>query len=494
MRADQMHAPRRRHVASRVIWAAVSLLGTICLTVGAAAAPTEPASQATLWSRPSVPIEGTEVVLTLRVPAADGGASAARMRILDSQGEVILDEAGSLVRHDEGMEWSMSWRPAKNGIYQVEGSYGSKAPVRLDVPVLIAERALDFVWYRYEPWLRWPTVITSANDADLPRLRNRGIRALRWMYGSNHPVAAKEGRPAEAFEAEAEQYYRVPEGFAFDGYGIDEFGGYPQTETEARGLAWLRGLRDARREFPKGFVVAAWHGGGVRDTWVGLYKQAADLLLLEAYDMYYVPHELGTENIYADLRGRLIAPRAADLFTRAYGSPCKVLLALDLCGGRETYGDAGELEQVIRWIRREAPEMRGIAFFNGSDASEAVERAADRLCFEYFVRPVVTFEPESLWLDRSSGHSQVVAAISNIGGVDSGPVMVRLKLDGEVVGTARLVRVPAGSSRLTNRAFVRWEWQSRPSGLYELQAEIAEAPGSTVLDGSVSEKRWIAEQ
>jgi len=332
--------------------------------------------------------------------------------------------------------------------------------------------------------------MNNPGKADLPLLQRRGVRALVWMYGSNHPAAADKSVPVESLGAEAEKYYRVPEDFDFDGYGMDEFGAYPQSEGERRGLAWLRGLIQARRQFPKGFVAAAWHGGGVRDEWVGLYKQAADLLLLEAYDMFYVPHELGTENIFEDLRGRLIAPRGADLLTRAYGSKCKVLLSLDLCGENGTYGDPGELEQVMRFIRREFPEMRGIAFFNVG--TETVERAADRLCFDYFIRPVVTFQHNSLWFDRFAERPQIVAAVSNIGAMDSGPVTVRLKVNGKAVGTQRVGRVPAGSGRLADRVLARWDWRPRQPGVYDLEAEVLAAPGSTILDGVVRDSRWLA--
>ena len=478
---------------------------TICITVltlaalvlalpsGALGAAAASSTKATLCSCPNLPLEKTDVTLTFRAPtqAKPSDAAMVRFQILDNKGKPILTQTRPLARRsDSTEEATLSWRPTRNGLYHVTALSGAEAPVRLDLPVLSAARALDFAWYQNRPYLRWATVITSASKEDLPLLRQRGIKALLWMYGSNHPAAEDKSLPLETLGAEAEKYYRVPEGFDFAGYGMDEFGAYPQTEGERRGLAWLRGLIKAREQFPKGFVVAAWHGGGVRDEWVGLYKQAADLLLLEAYDMFYVPHELGTENIFEDLRGRLIAPRGADLLTRAYGSKCKVLLSLDLCGENGTYGDPGELEQVMRFIRREFPEMRGIAFFNVG--TEAVERAADRLCFDYFIRPVVTFQHNSLWFDRFAERPQIVAAVSNIGAMDSGPVTVRLRINGRVVGTQRLARVPAGSGRLADRVLARWDWRPRQSGVYDLEAEVLAAPGSTVLDGVVRDSRWLA--
>jgi hypothetical protein len=483
--------PTMLRPAARIISLTLAVLA-FALPAGTLHAAPAPDAKPTLWSRPNLPLEKTDVALTFRIPADAKSSTAGpvRFQIADDHGKPVFAQTVPVARRDDSAEATLSWRPPHNGLYHVTASRGADAPLRLDLPVLFAGRALDFVWYRNRPYLRWATVIASAGQDDLPLLHRRGIKALRWMYGSNHDAAKDKAIPVESVGAEAEKYYRVPEGFDCDGYGIDEFGGYPQSVDEQRGLAWLRGLIKAREQFPKGFVVAAWHGGGVRDEWVGLYKQAADLLLLESYEMFYVPHELGTENIFEDLRGRLIAPRGADLLTRAYGSKCKVLLSLDLCGENGTYGDPGETEQVMRFIRREFPEMRGIAFFNVG--TEAVERAADRLCFDYFIRPVVTFQHNSLWFDRFAERPQIVAAVSNIGAMDSGAVTVRLKVNGKVIGTQCLGRVPAGSGRLADRALLRWDWRPRQSGVYDLEAQVLAAPGSTVLDGVVRESRWLA--
>jgi hypothetical protein len=489
------HPSREKNTRRRVAWLIVPMLSLTAFGVlsGPAGGLTAPASQPMLWSRPNLPIEKEEVVLTFRVPLEAQGSHAqpVRLQIIDPQGKPLVTRVLPLTQQANSMEASLPWRPPKNGLYQVMARHAADPPVRLDLPIVAARRRLDFVWYSYRPWMRWATVIASAGKEDVPELRERGIKALRWMYGANHPIAKEYGRPEEELAAEAERYYSVPQGFEFDGYGLDEFGAYPGTEWEERSLAWRRGLVKARQELPKDFIVAAWHGGGVRDEWVGLYRQAADFLLLEAYEMYYAPHELGTENIFEDLRGRLIAPRGADLFTGPYGARCKVLLSLDLCGPNGTYGNAGELEQVIRFIRREFPEMRGISFF-GTGAIEALDRAADRLCYDYFILPVVTFQHNSLWLDRFSGQPQIVAAVSNIGGMDSGPVTVRLKVNGRVVGEQRTERVPAGNGRLANRSLLRWKWTAQHPGQYELEAQVVAAPGSTVLDASVRESRWIA--
>lgn len=208
--------------------------------------------------------------------------------------------------------------------------------------------------------------------------------------------------------------------------------------------------------------------------------------------MHWVPKELATENIHEDLRNRIIAVRGADLFTRSYGASCRALLALDVPGQRNTtLPDLGEYEAVVRFIRRLSPEMRGIAYFNGSATDERVERLAHDLCFEYFIKPVVTLQPNSLWLREADGGLQVVAALSNIGGMDSGPVTVRFWVDDAPLETARAEVVPAGHSRLTNRVLLAVPWTPAGPGSHRLRAEITAASGSTVLDASVVTERFI---
>lgn len=432
-------------------------------------------AQTTPVVSPPLPTVGQEVSIRL-----DGGGGPLEVRIEAAGGLVQIEGAVSAAT-------PLTWEPTANGIYRLRATDSNGVQSILELPVLAAGRDLDFVWYQYQPWMRWATVITTAGEDELPALRARGVRAFKWRG-----VQERDGEPLDEAEARAAAYYRMPEGFAFDGYGIDEFGGYPQTEREAQNHAWLRGLLAARGDLPEGFYVAGWHSGGVRDEAVGLYKQAVDLLLIEAYVFHWVPGELGTEAIYEDLRSRLHAVRGADLFTRRYGSRARALIALDVTGGKQTTRpDVGEFEQVVRFLRRHCPEMRGLAFFNGSATDPDIERLAHELCYRYFVRPVVTFQEGALWLRQEGDDTEIVAAVSNIGGVDSGPVTVRISVDGTVVGERRVAAVPAGASRLDNRALLSVTWHPEDTGPHVLEALIVDAGSSTVLDPAIEARRYI---
>ena len=238
----------------------------------------EAGAQLRTCTRPPLLVEGREA--TLCVVAAEVGPALpqARVRVVDAAGHAVLDTAVTLTRQDANLVGAASWNPPANGLYTMEASWQGEQ-TSMNLPVLSPSRDLDFAWYSYRPWMRWVTVVASSNEGNRDELRSRGVKGLRWRAG---PPRTPDHGDVERTRLEGARYLAVPEGFDFDGYGIDEFGGYPGTERERHGHAWVQGLIDARAAFPPGFYVAGWHSGGVRDEAVGLYKQALDLLLIEA--------------------------------------------------------------------------------------------------------------------------------------------------------------------------------------------------------------------
>ena len=118
-------------------------------------------------------------------------------------------------------------------------------------------------------------------------------------------------------------------------------------------------------------------------------------------------------------------------------------------------------------------------------ADYADEKFVDQLCYEYFVAPVVTFLPQSVWVSREDDGTYLTAAVSNIGGMDSGEVRVTFTDNGTRVARDSVPSVPAGNSRLTNRALVKIPWRPR-AGAHVIEARIEEARDTRVLDSSVS--------
>ena len=116
---------------------------------------------------------------------------------------------------------------------------------------------------------------------------------------------------------------------------------------------------------------------------------------------------------------------------------------------------------------------------------------ADRLLFEYYINPCLTLMHESLWIRRTRGNEwELTAAVSNIGGIDSGPVTIEFYVNGEKAGIRSASRVPAGPNRNHNRALVKMPVKLDP-GTHRLEARIINATGSTVLDPTIRCERFI---
>ncbi len=474
-----------------------------------------------LYTRPVLPIEGTEVVIGVEARADSPLATpvVAMVEVLTADGKAVhqirlpLEVASGLARGE------VTWTAGKNGLYRLRAKVDpdnalqetdeSNNTAEVALPVIIKERTLFFPWYTPSECLRWANVYTSVKGADAPNLTRRGIKPLGWAYGgmswSYFDDKRLESEPEKAMaelEAHFLKVYSQESLPNLAGFGIDETGGYPTTAAHLKSIASMKGLVAAKKKCPDR-LFAVWHGGGVEPALAALHHRGADLLLLETYVWRAIPNELGIDDIYQVIRDRLDPViRSFDMLTPAYGNPCHTLIALDT-SERPDWIDPGEQEQVVRYIRRICPEMRGLAHYNSGYGGygltrtpetdrmrEAVIRNADRLCFEYFIKPCLTLHRESLWLVRKDRQVELTAAVSNIGAIDSGPVEVQF-LDGDKdLGRVTLPRVPAGGNRIRNRAMARLTVDAS-AGAHTFVARIISAPGATLLDGEVTEKRTL---
>jgi hypothetical protein len=526
----------------------IAVIGILCALVpfiSAAENPdgnlyfrTVPYIESGLFISPPIPQEGETVVLTVR--AETGGLEGeekgleeltARISIrFDGPGRggsVVADRVLNLSSAGNGIwEGTTEWRPQKNGLYTAEAVIDPDNRIEetnetdnravLDIPVVAAGKDLHFVWYRVPKYdFRYVSCITSTDGPVRARLAERGIKALRWTYGGasiKHDESRAEEQPEEVLaDIEDDLYRRYTAPEEAIGFGIDECGGYPGTFAVDKSEAAMKALRGARKERPD-LYYAVWNSGGLLPELGACYREAADLLLLETYIWSAVPDDLGTEEVYQLIRNR-IDPfvRSSDMIVPAYGNPCYTLIALDIYDDLDTM-TAGEQEKVIRFIRSFCPEMRGIAWYNGSYTPEseteeehytALLRNAEDLFFKYFIRPCVTILPGGIWLDNAdsgstdrdksdgdkggsgtrAGKKKVTVAVSNIGGMDSEYVTVTLYTDGVKTGQRRIETVPAGLNRNETRVFVDFVLPYL-SGMHTFRAEISDSPGNTVLDGT----------
>lgn len=464
--------------------------------------PAASAQASQMYTNPPLPVEGKPFHIVYATDAAAAGQTVA-FRVVGADGVVVKQARPTLAANGAQATAAVELTVPHNGMLRATVQAGGDVR-ELDVPVITSKREIHIIYFGFgneyltEGLVRYITLCTSTPANALPAMNARGIKCLAWNYGSNalegpEKEMAGEGKaftPEMAFEVGYNKYLGnaadlVKRGYAGD--GLDEFGAYAATPRWREMKAYLRGMIAARKKLPKGFIIAAWHGGHFDNEMIGLYKQAVDFLLPEAYVMQITPHDLGTELQDRDLQDRLFDARANDMFTGPYGSKCRVIPCIDVTDKVPV----DEYEMFFRMYRREFPEVRGIGFFNTlSKRNWGNYRAIDRLCFDYFVRPVVTFEPDSLGIDRF-GKGGVIAYLSNIGGMDSGYVVVRLLVDGKEVGKARVASVPAGFSRADDRAPVRFNWKPPSRGTYRLRVEITDCPDATVLDPAEEEALYL---
>ena len=487
----------------------------------------EPYLTGGLFTNPVLPHEDEPVTITVRAECSPDITSdpKAQLTVLGPDGETIAEAKLTLARQEEfpGVaQATWSWSSDRNGLFMVRAVLDPENAVEEDdetdntaeltLPVIVKGKGRDlhFVWYRENADARWSTCVTSigGEPGTQERLAERGVMPLRWEYGGMswkyYDKENAENNPDdELAKLEALFYEKFTSNPDAYGFGIDEVGGYPGTWSLAASVASMKALARAKAENPDRFF-AVWNGGGPRPELTSVVREGADLFLLETYLWRALPDELGTQDIYQSIVSR-VEPyiRATDMFQPAYGNHCYTLIGLDT-SERPDRCDPGELEQVIRFIRRRVPEMRGIAWYTGGYGGYGLERTpetdrhhaaimakADQLGFDYWVKPCVTLMPESLWLTVDpSGSPRLVAAISNIGSIDSKTVSVEFLMDGLPVGVKSVDRIPAGPGRNANTVQLGHEVTLQP-GPHRFEARIVSAPDSTVLDPIATCDRFV---
>ena len=516
----------RRNIHRRLI--GLLATGILCGCVSTSCAQSDvsmishPYRASGLFANAVLPTEGQEIVITVRAQCHKVTVDSvpARITIRSADGDAAWRQDLVLQRGKDTAEGTWTWVPPTNGLYQVTAELDpanslaetdeQNNQAELLLPVLVKGRELYFPWYRDDlfPDARWATCITST-QTDVRQLAERGIKPLAWASGGmsysgyqKDLLASDPDRFWQSVEDTFASMYTVEQEEHVAGFGIDETGGYPGTFTERASAISMKGLARAHKKRPDRFFVV-WHGGGVRHELSQHYRQAADLLLLETYLWRAIPEDLSTDEIYQTIRDRLDPfARTADMLLPAYGSPCHTLIGLDT-SERPDHIDLGEQEQVVRYIRRICPEMRGLGFYNAGYGGYGITRTdqtdrhhqrvlanADRLCFDYFVKPCLTLMPQSLWLNREENGWVLTAAVSNIGGVDSGAVEVEFLVDGHSVGRQRAGTVPAGPNRNHDRVLLK-QPVDLTTGSHSFESRIVSAGDATVLDVRMGCERYV---
>ena len=144
---------------------------------------------------------------------------------------------------------------------------------------------------------------------------------------------------------------------------IDEY--MPQSPVTTDKM--VKALKIIREEYPNVYL-AVWHGSFLTEPLVRAYAQYVDLVILENYF---------TDQFYGWLLFSINTQRA-----RKLGIINKTIFGLEIT--EESWQTQEHyLEEQIKWIRRNAPEMNGIGFFAPKANQEALQ-GAETLAVRYF--------------------------------------------------------------------------------------------------------------
>ena len=464
-------------------------------------------TQQTFWNSdilvgPIIAKLGGEVHFVPRETSLPEGARF-EVEILDSAGRKILKQ--SVTGADSEKKPLLSWQPTGQGFYTVRVSKttddGATAICEREVAVISPERPVYLAWYGFDPVIEWANVITTVTPEVAELLEKSGVKGLQWQVGGmNYNFNGAGEMDDETFSTAVEKglltAYTAESAHA--GMGLDEFGGYPGSRQELGSIAGGRALDRARETHPERFF-AVWHGGGIREPILASYRRSVDLLLLQSYVFRAMPEHLGTENIYQTIDSRLLPLlRASDMLLPAYGNRLHTLVAIDT-SERPDLIELGEMENAVRHIRRQYPEIRGMAWYNGGFSENSpwglktidevmhkkhddVIAKANSLNKSYFLSPCVTLQNQAIWFDSLT--NEIVVAVSNIGSMDAGEVEITLTLNDKKLGAVTKAAIPAGASRNSNRAFFRFPLQGDHPRHGTAKATISKAEGATLLDQS----------
>ena len=288
------------------------------------------------------------------------------------------------------------WTPARNGwfdlVFELDEPY-----CRVTRNIAVTARRFYFVWFGSPKDFQWCNVPTTVKPEDEAWWLRRGAIPAAWKGG----VCYKKW-PVERF---------VESWGDRDFIAIDEVGG-PGETTDKFIEAWTR----LKREKPDQWI-AVWYMGA-HPHWADV-KHLVDLFVPEVYLNYHGNH-LGAFDAYlkiareAGVIGQVIPSLGINQIEdkktkRITNSPTKA-----------------DVLRQFRHLKRSAPELNGIGFFTSNSAAPDVAEYADRLCGQYYIKPVLTLSglPRPLGVSGtpSAPNRTATAQVTNVGGMDADQV------------------------------------------------------------------------
>jgi len=485
------------------------------------------AAQPEVFVAPVVPIVDRELEIRLfSAPAAQELTFSVSL-----EGKAVFE--GRAAPADDG-KVAATWTPTETGFYTVRFDLGDGRAVSREFPVVWTD--LYFLTWG----VLWPdeiervryvlahAVIAGKVDRhpmseSIPMLKKRGAKLIKWTGGAR-------GLPEETLDDETierlVEEWSAPIRDGYDGIFMDEFGAWP-TPGEIRRLASLHeAFAELRKQNPDMIIMPA-NGGALLREEGSMYKASEAVALLETYPQY-ITEFTATHSIKEHIDHRIMVARNTDLIHYGKGRNTALILLGTRCSPTAHEEPVEpELEDYVRYIKKKAPEMRGIAFYGGRYGT--MIETQDRLCLEYFIKPVVDVRAIKFsdYSPRVGEPVDVLPEIHNLGGMTAKRVRVNVYAAGPGAGSRSLIgsleverigcgfrdieyqgddTVPSGEPEFQEldgntyavyptgktqvflaRTTRKLTWTPTQKGYYRITAEIAppEDDQHTILDGAL---------
>lgn len=352
----------------------------------------------------ALPVVGREQVLVARLGGELDRAQEAvvgfHWRSPDGGGQIGADRRVELEPGAEETTFQQPWVPGETGRYEltarVRFAPGGQDHDALEATqsVTAVKRDLHLHYYHPHPSLEYVTG-TLARKHNLAYWMDRGVIAQdwaagKWGYSNGHL------RTPEAFAEHWVAAYRLGK----PGVAIDEFpagaGGTRKVDT-----ILCEGLVMARKLEP-GAYLAVYTTGVNADYKIRAFREAADLVLVEAYEVH-------AGRGYGNIR------RCESLESKGLADKALACLGLGpALPGKSCITTPRELRRQFHFVRYNYPHMPGVAFFG---SFEPLYPALNEAIRRFYIGPVLHVGvPES-----------GTVRVENIGADDSPAVYVRMR-------------------------------------------------------------------
>lgn len=352
------------------------------------------------------------------------------------EGKKILEEK---INPANSGKFLKKWIPKETGFYTASFDFGNKgniSKVSLDFPVVWRELYFT-IWpplskeesrYRYlSSYVILHGEKGSGHGEEMIAFwKSRGAKTLNCTDGMQ--VIDMEISEEEAIK-KAVAHWSTPMKKGFDGIFMDEFGEYPLPELLKKVDRAGKALMQLRKENPDMLIFPAAGGAQLREETIS-YKYSDSIALIETYDHSF-EEAFGTHSFKQHLDYRVMVARNTDLiYERGRKHGAIILLGMGVDGGGMLIS---QLEDMVRYTKKIAPEMPGIAFYSGDREKQwtvdsGLRQAAEDFCLKYYIKPVI--DVREMWFSNyspsTSDKVDIFVRVHNLGGIDAKNIKIRI--------------------------------------------------------------------